>query len=546
MSNASAKRPRADAPTVVLHWLVFVTLLLSLVTGLRISADSEDAVLARALSPVLMQGDVHGLHLVSATALVFAAVAYVVYLWRAVLGSRVALGAAGLRSRDRDTRWASVNRILYWIAFALIIVAGVTGALLYFAPQLISSAAVLTVHLAAAWGIIAYVAVHVAAQAVIGGMHQLLKIFSPRVAYTGAGAIAMGVSLAAVAAILSSNGHVTIQPLKLAATEQSPLIDGDPGDAVWANAKPVSIHTTQGANVPGGEVSVRVRGVHDSDNAYLLFEWPDATRSQKHLPLVKTDEGWKVMESKYGIQDEDGYYEDKFGVMLARTSKIGGGATHMGPKPLDDKPGSPNKRGLHYTTDGGIVDVWHWKSVRTRVLGQIDDNYFGPPMPAPNDTRARYTGGYTQDPDSGGGFDQNWTTIAGSKFVQPKRLPRDFAALQARMGNIALDPKAGDDGQWWLSLAETVPYAKQLDTYPVGTVIPSVLIDKPFEGDRGDITAKASWKDGWWRLEVVRRLDTHSKYDVPIANGTHLWVAVFDHTQTRHTRHLHPVRIHLD
>ena len=82
--------------------------------------------------------------------------------------------------------------------------------------------------------------------------------------------------------------------------------------------------------------------------------------------------------------------------------------------------------------------------------------------------------------------------------------------------------------------------------YPVGTVLPSVLIDKPFVGDRGDVTAVGTWQDGWWRLEVTRQLDTKSQFDLPIRSGLYLWVAVFDHTQTRHSRHLHPVRIDME
>ena len=63
---------------------------------------------------------------------------------------------------------------------------------------------------------------------------------------------------------------------------------------------------------------------------------------------------------------------------------------------------------------------------------------------------------------------------------------------------------------------------------------------------RGDVAAVASWEDGTWRLEVARKLDTGSEFDVPIGDGTYLWVAVFDHTQTRHSLHMHPVRLQLD
>jgi len=65
----------------------------------------------------------------------------------------------------------------------------------------------------------------------------------------------------------------------------------------------------------------------------------------------------------------------------------------------------------------------------------------------------------------------------------------------------------------------------------------------PFEGDRGDVAAVGAWCKGWWRLEVRRELETGSRFDVAIADGTYLWVAVFDHTQTRHSQHLHPVRL---
>ena len=42
-------------------------------------------------------------------------------------------------------------------------------------------------------------------------------------------------------------------------------------------------------------------------------------------------------------------------------------------------------------------------------------------------------------------------------------------------------------------LSDTVPYSKDVDTYPVGTVIPSVLIDKP---SRHTVTAQYTVQTG--------------------------------------------------
>ena len=39
---------------------------------------------------------------------------------------------------------------------------------------------------------------------------------------------------------------------------------------------------------------------------------------------------------------------------------------------------------------------------------------------------------------------------------------------------------------------------------------------------------------GSWK--AARRLDTRSASDLPIRDGMFLWVSVFDHSQTRHTR----------
>ena len=299
----------------------------------------------------------------------------------------------------------------------------------------------------------------------------------------------------------------------------------------------------RGFGLVGGEVAVKVRALHDAENAYFLFRWPDATRSQKHVPLVKTEAGWKVMQTNYFNNDENDFYEDKFAVMLARSPVAGGNTVRLGAKPLADKPGPSNGLGLHVATDGSLADVWHWKSVRSGALNQFDDNYFGAPMEA---KPGRYTGGYTQDPKTAGGFEQNFEKIAGGDTVRVKFLPVNLAAQQARMGRVNPDPNVGDDGEFSMARADVAAYSAAADAQiPVGTVIPSVVFDKPFEGDRGDVTVHARWKDGWWTLEARRRLDTGSKFDQPIADGMYLWVAVFDHNQVRHTRHVRPLQLKL-
>ncbi|MFK7967035.1 MAG: ethylbenzene dehydrogenase-related protein [Burkholderiaceae bacterium] len=550
MSAPSPRLKKLDATTVVLHWALVITLLFSLATGLRISADAEESVWAAALNFILLQGNVMHWHIWAAYSLAIVAAAYVAFLVRAKLKARVAMTrarVAGLAVPNKKTRWQSINVIVYWVAFALLFIAALTGTALYFFPGLISHAWIILIHRVVAWLLIAYVGLHVLAQFAMGGYRQLLKVVNPRAAYGPAAAVAMLLAVVVGSAVYALD-TVAVRELRVVATQTPPQIDGNPADATWLEAPQQVITTTRGGNQPGGGVDVGVRMMHDGERLYALYEWPDTTRSQKHLPLQKTANGWRVVQKEYGRQDEDDFYEDKFGVMLATTPEIAGaGTSHLGPKPLKDKPSPSGGRGLHYTTDGSNVDVWHWKSVRTGASGmnQIDDNYFGPPM-EPKSDKKRYTGGYTKDPKTGGGFKMNWEKYTDGK-VKPLRLPKDPDVLK-RLGELNLDPAASDDGEFWLPIEDTVAYSESLDTYPVGTVMPSVLIEGPFEGDRGDVKAVSSWQDGWWRMEVTRLLDTGSKYDTPVRadKDTYMWVAVFDHSQTRHSLHLHPLRLVLE
>lgn len=118
--------------------------------------------------------------------------------------------------------------------------------------------------------------------------------------------------------------------------------------------------------------------------------------------------------------------------------------------------------------------------------------------------------------------------------------------MTAAMGEINLDPNIGESegARWFMTEAESVPYSAEADAQtPIGTVVPGVLVSGEFTGDRADIRCAARWAAGHWTLEIARKMDTKSKYDVPIKNGVFMRVAAFDHTQIRHTRQIRPMRL---
>jgi hypothetical protein len=114
------------------------------------------------------------------------------------------------------------------------------------------------------------------------------------------------------------------------------------------------------------------------------------------------------------------------------------------------------------------------------------------------------------------------------------------------MGRIDLDPNHGESegARWYMTQSESEPYSAELDArIPLGAVIPGVIMGGEFSGERASVRCAAQWQSGRWALEAARRLDSVSRFHVPIATGTFLRIAAFDHAQVRHTRHMRPIRL---
>ncbi len=368
----------------------------------------------------------------------------------------------------------------------------------------------------------------------------------------------VALSLAIVGAFflvtIDRNSIDTLEVRRIEAAE-APVLDGDTSDPVWRTASPLYVTTSQGGNFDGsGQTTIEIRAVHDDKQAYFLFAWDDPTRSLKQLPMIKKADGWHVLHQGYEIGDEHDYNEDKFSVLFTTMDVVlaGDRTFHAGAQPIADAPRTLSGRGLHYTmAEGAYADVWEWKATSTNPSGYLDDDHFGPPAePTEAERRglAPYHGGFAPDPGTAGYMD-NFTQRPPSGYdepLKPRRLPNDVAAMQAVMGPIDLDPEHGEreDARWFMTEGESAPYSAETDArIPVGTVIPGVIAAGTFSGDRGDVRCAARWAAGRWALEVTRRLDTHSQYDIPIKSGVFMRVAAFDHNQIRHTRHVRPIRL---
>ena len=550
--NASTNRVRSDAGTIFLHWLTFAAMAISLATGLRISADGLGAVWASRLDALLPQGEIWTWHILAGLGLAFCTASYWVYLRRAVLLSRNS--SKRLRTFRPPTtkrlRYRALNVALHWFAYAAIIALTVSGLALYLGH----ADWFLTVHNVMAWTMLVYVLLHSLAHFLYGGIAQLLRLFRPEPLAQNAGAklFPLGIALitgmvtVVAAATFDWASRPTITALQV---DSDPVLDGRLDEVFWKEADVATIATHQGANLGGsGSSDVTMRAVTTPTHIHFSFQWQDPTRSLMRVPLIKRQDGWHTMGTAIAEADVNDYYEDKFAVMFSANDGFGGGeSTFLGNDPLTSYPKSPHGRGLHFTSDGRILDLWQWKSARGGLLGHMDDMHFGPPKkPTAKEAagKSRYAAGYSADPGKAI-YEYNYIADGPNDYDSPvriKRLPQDLSAMKFALGSVPDRPDGTNDetARWWLTREESVPWNERLDdAIPVGTIMPSVLNIHDYAGDRADLSAGARWQDGVWTLEVSRVRDTGSPYDITFHPGQRVfvWLSVFDRNQTRHTRH---------
>ncbi|GAA5216820.1 ethylbenzene dehydrogenase-related protein [Corallincola platygyrae] len=551
--KATSKKVKGSKLPVWLSHLLWLPALIGLfATGLQISASNQLESSAHAIRQYLPMGEMHEWHLLFAGAFLTATLLYLIH--QAVSGRFQRLK---LKGKKLFLNAETVLRGLIWLGLICLLISAATGLTLLLTNN--RAAELNQIHHFSAWACIVFLVLHILVAVLARKFTGALTVFIPRKPLPSS-LVWVGVVVLAVPATLYALTPSTQNTLQVVFTQQAIELDGEARETDWNHAPSVSVKTFNGRNHENGSVIVNVRALHDGEYGYFLFEWADKTRSLAHLPLIKTDEGWRVQQTGAGKADENEFYEDKFAVMLSRTSQLAGaGTVHLGKKPHSERPASMGGRGLHYTTDGSITDVWHWKAVRTGGIGQADDNHFGRPLPSKSEYK-RYTGGYQKDLDCEhkvrfegndfrlkpecGGYLMNWK-IYSDEIVQPLRLPKNQQVL-ARMGTPNMDPSQSDQGRWWLAWNDTVRYSPDADTFPIGTVIPSVISLGRFTMGRGGVDAVGSWNNGKWTLELRRKLHSNDQHDLPIEDGIYLWMAAFDHSQTRHTYHMRPLRLAME
>ncbi|MBI3949534.1 MAG: ethylbenzene dehydrogenase [Acidobacteria bacterium] len=288
---------------------------------------------------------------------------------------------------------------------------------------------------------------------------------------------------------------------------KAPTLDGAVDD-LWNQAQALQIPVFGGAN--NGSTTVDIKSVYTNDSIYFLVQWADPTESLRRFPWQKQADGtWKqLIANNQG--DDNVYYEDKLAFIWNIDNSIVGFNEGAGCFALchAGEPGKPY--GNKYTASPAeIGDIWHWKSVRTGPVSQVDDQYV-------DSTR----------------YDPTTAPEAGRKSD-----PRFLGGYRDNVNADKTKPAFTFDDQpappYWIYDVTKQPFA---DTYAPDDEVAGIVV-APFLGDRGDIACKGVWANGVWTLEIARTLVTGSQYDVQFSDltkGYFFGMSAFDNAQVRH------------
>ncbi len=348
----------------------------------------------------------------------------------------------------------------------------------------------------------------------------------------------------------------------------APVFDGDI-DAVWDEARPliskatvtpagsreITLNGSSGGVLgleptdlmdpyTGESYKYSLRGGHDGEFLYLLFEWEDDTdsRDRQSWYFDDADNKWK-QENKYANHKNDKYYEDKFGFMFPIGNPEGftagtctvtchGGLT-------DPQPGEKVTR--HYMkNEGELTDFWHWKRDRHALAEAADDGFvqweddFG---------KASANGRKNDDgtsPYSTGMKFTDANTLSGPKYVIPGR-ENYYWITQSEIDNGT-------------AKAVTAVATNGTLTYDGGTInptddpaysqgfgnkrMPSVIINPGGQGNdgRSEVQVKSQHVGNGWQLEIRRKLITGDPTDVEFLIGESIpfGLAIFNNAAIAH------------
>lgn len=266
-----------------------------------------------------------------------------------------------------------------------------------------------------------------------------------------------------------------------------------------------------------------IRAGYFGEDIYFLVEWEDADDSKDRESWYFDDDAklWKG-QHKYANSPGDKYYEDKF-AFLFPIGTVDGFTTSTCFAVCHSSGGvittPKDKHTRHYTTTPGeVVDMWHWKRVRSAYGEQIDDQRI---VYVDDSGEQGKSGSNGRGGDEGSsGYSGNSQTLNNGtddvkvpKYVIPDQTDYYWIGQNdIDNGTAKLITAVDADGVLTYNGGTIDPADGGYEEGTGAKRIPSVTT-KEFEGNRGDIAVKAVYTGSGWVCEVRRKLNTNDPED---------------------------------
>ena len=358
----------------------------------------------------------------------------------------------------------------------------------------------------------------------------------------------------------------------------APIFDGDI-DEVWSEARPLlnsAIVTSAGDRIitlngssnfdvsleptdlmdpyTGEAYNYSLRGGHDGEYLYLLFEWEDDTDSRDRQSwFFNTETSKWQQENKYANHKNDKFYEDKFGFMFpikvngAYPEGFAGGTctvTCHGSLALTgvDEEDAGNKVTRHYMkNEGELTDFWHWKRDRHELAQACDDGFVQWEEDYGNATANGRKNDEGVSPYSTGmKFTDEVTNLSGPKYVIPNR-ENYYWITQAEIDGGTARPvtAVAVDGTLTYDGGTINPNGDPSYSQGFGNKrMPSIIINPGGQGNdqRSEVQVRSKHVGSGWQLEIKRKLITNDPTDAEFSIGSEIpfGLAIFNNAAIAH------------
>ncbi len=287
-------------------------------------------------------------------------------------------------------------------------------------------------------------------------------------------------------------------------TQEKIKADGQITEKAWTTGKFTKITTTGGPDV-------YMKSVYGAQDIHFLLKWRDSTANDISKVWEYDGKTWK-----------NGLEQDKLSILWNKDASVAyfslrgcGSVCHTE---------NPDKNLWYMATNSRKekTDLWFWLAGVTNVYGFIEDRYLDDSVDPTLMKAARKR-------DQG----------------DPGFLKNGYKTAVERIAPTRPTKKLIDN----LTVADTpYPTSEQVEditsfkVFKAGDKEPFIYFTGTPTGSAADVLGHGVWKDGWWYLEVSRKLDTGHRDDIPFKPSRTpeyymFGLAVFDHTEPPPIKH---------